>query len=221
MPAAVLGAGAPAFERKILAPREAARWASALPRPLVFTNGVFDLLHRGHVAYLARARALGAALVVALNGDASVRRLGKGPGRPVNTLADRMALIAALEAVDAVTWFDDDTPAALIEACRPDVLVKGGDWPVANIVGAAGVLARGGAVHSIPFEHARSTTALLARMGARPRAAARKTAPRASAPPRKGRTGQSRARGTGRSPGSSSAAYRGATQRTPRRAPRR
>ncbi len=221
MPAADLGAGAPAFERKIRAPRDAARWAAALPRPLVFTNGVFDLLHRGHVTYLARARALGAALVVALNSDASVRRLGKGPGRPVNALADRMALIAALEVVDAVTWFDDDTPAALIEACRPDVLAKGGDWPAERIVGAAAVLARGGAVHSIPFEHARSTTALIARLGGGPRAAARKTAPRASAPRNKDRAARSQARGTGRSPGPSSAAYRGATRRSPRRAPRR
>jgi len=194
VPAAVLAAGAPAFERKILAPRDAARWAAAAPRPLVFTNGVFDILHRGHATYLARARSLGAALVVALNGDASVRRLGKGPGRPVNALAERMALVAALEAVDAVTWFDEDTPAALIDACRPDVLVKGGDWPAARIVGAAGVLARGGAVLSIPFEHARSTTALLERIGAGARGAARKTAPRVSAPRRKGRAAGSRAR---------------------------
>jgi len=127
----------------------------------VFTNGVFDLLHRGHVTYLAQARALGAALVVALNGDASARRLGKGDGRPVNTLEDRMALIAALAAVDAVTWFDEDTPAALIETLRPEVLVKGGDWPAEKIVGAVQTLARGGRVVSIPFEHQRSSTALL------------------------------------------------------------
>jgi rfaE bifunctional protein nucleotidyltransferase chain/domain len=137
------------------------RWAEALPRPLVFTNGVFDLLHRGHVTYLAQARALGAALVVALNGDASARRLGKGDGRPVNGLEDRVALIAALEAVDAVTWFDEDTPAALIETLRPEVLVKGGDWPAEKIVGAVATLARGGRVVSIPFEHQRSSTALL------------------------------------------------------------
>lgn len=219
MPAAPVASGAPAFEARILAPEAAARWAAAAPRPLVFTNGVFDILHRGHVTYLARARALGAALIVALNGDASARRLDKGPGRPVNRLADRLALVAALEAVDAVTWFDDDTPAALIDACRPDVLVKGGDWPAAKIVGAAGVLARGGTVHSIPFEHARSTTALLERIGAR--GAARKTARRASAQRRKARAAGSRARGKGRSPKPSSAAYRGATRRTPRRAPRR
>ncbi len=127
----------------------------------MFTNGVFDLLHRGHVTYLAQARALGAALVVALNGDASARRLGKGDGRPVNALEDRMALVAALESVDAVTWFDEDTPAALIESMRPDVLVKGGDWPAEKIVGAVQTLARGGRVVSIPFEHQRSSTALL------------------------------------------------------------
>jgi rfaE bifunctional protein nucleotidyltransferase chain/domain len=127
----------------------------------VFTNGVFDLLHRGHVTYLAQARAQGASLLVALNGDASARRLGKGDGRPVNGLEDRLALIAALESVSAVTWFDDDTPAALIEALRPEVLVKGGDWPVEKIVGGRQTLARGGRVLSIPFEHQRSSTALL------------------------------------------------------------
>jgi rfaE bifunctional protein nucleotidyltransferase chain/domain len=132
-----------------------------LPRPLVFTNGVFDLLHRGHVTYLAQARALGAALVVALNGDDSARRLGKGDGRPVNGLEDRTALVAALQAVDAVTWFDEDTPAALIEILRPEVLVKGGDWPAEKIVGAVETLRRGGRVVSIPFEHQRSSTALL------------------------------------------------------------
>lgn len=127
----------------------------------MFTNGVFDLLHRGHVTYLAQARELGAALVVALNSDASARRLGKGDGRPVNALEDRMALVAALAAVDAVTWFDEDTPAALIETLRPEFLVKGGDWPAEKIVGGKETLARGGRVVSIPFEHQRSSTALL------------------------------------------------------------
>lgn len=154
----------PAFERKIRAPHEVARWQAELARPLVFTNGVFDLLHRGHVSYLAQARALGAALLVALNGDASARRLGKGPDRPLNPLEDRMALVAALEPVDAVTWFDDDSPLVLIVACAPEVLVKGGDWPVEKIVGAKEVLARGGKVVSIPFEHLRSTTALVERI---------------------------------------------------------
>ncbi|MSQ49510.1 MAG: bifunctional heptose 7-phosphate kinase/heptose 1-phosphate adenyltransferase [Betaproteobacteria bacterium] len=149
------------FEEKIRPPGSAAQWSAGLTRPLVFTNGVFDLLHRGHVTYLAQARALGAALLVALNGDASARRLGKGAGRPLNALEDRMALVAALESVDAVTWFDEDTPAALIETLRPEVLVKGGDWPAEKIVGAIATLARGGRVLSIPFEHQRSSTALL------------------------------------------------------------
>lgn len=122
---------------------------------------MFDLLHRGHVTYLEQARALGAGLLVALNADASARRLGKGAGRPLNPLADRMALVAALESVSAVTSFDDDTPAALIEALKPEVLVKGGDWPAEKIVGGRETLARGGRVVSIPFEHQRSTSALL------------------------------------------------------------
>jgi rfaE bifunctional protein nucleotidyltransferase chain/domain len=154
----------PAFEEKIRNPAELARWLGKLPRPLVFTNGVFDILHRGHATYLARAREQGAALLVALNGDASVRRLGKPGERPLNPLADRLALVAALEPVMAVTWFDEDTPEALIDACRPEVLVKGGDWRIERIVGGAGVLARGGRVLSIPFEHERSTTDLLRRI---------------------------------------------------------
>lgn len=155
---------APHFERKLCAPGDAARRAAALPRPVVFTNGVFDILHRGHVTYLARARALGASLVVALNTDASVRRLGKGDDRPVNTLEDRMAVLAALECVDLVTSFDADTPIDAILAVRPDVLVKGGDWTVDRIVGAPEVRGWGGSVHSIAFEHERSTTALLTRI---------------------------------------------------------
>ncbi len=154
----------PDFEKRIHDPAALQRWLGGLPRPLVFTNGVFDILHRGHVTYLARARALGASLLVALNGDASARRLGKPGERPLNPLVDRLAVVAALEAVAAVTWFDEDTPEALIDACRPDVLVKGGDWPVERIVGGAGVLARGGRVLSIPFEHERSTTDLLRRI---------------------------------------------------------
>ena len=130
----------------------------------MFTNGVFDLLHRGHVTYLAQAREEGAALLVALNSDASARRLGKGEGRPVNGLEDRMALVAALESVDAVTWFDEDTPAALIELLRPDVLAKGGDWPVEQIVGAKETLARGGRVLSIPFRHQRTSSALFGKI---------------------------------------------------------
>ena len=155
---------APGFGRKVLPPASLAAGLPGASRPLVFTNGVFDVLHRGHVTCLAQARALGAALVVALNSDASVRRLGKGEDRPVNPLADRAAVIAALEAVDYVTWFEEDTPLALIEAVRPDILVKGGDWGVDKIVGSDFVLARGGRVFSIPFEHERSTTTLLQRI---------------------------------------------------------
>ena len=155
---------APAFERKIRPPETLARGIAGVRRPLVFTNGVFDILHRGHVTCLAQARTLGSALVVALNGDASAKRLGKGDDRPINPLADRAAVIAALDAVDFVTWFDEDTPLALIDLLCPDVLVKGGDWAVDRIVGASGVLARGGRVMSIPFEHERSTTRLLERI---------------------------------------------------------
>lgn len=155
---------APAFEAKIRPPGSLERWLGELPRPLVFTNGVFDILHRGHVTYLARARALGAALLVALNSDASARRLGKGGERPINALEDRLAVIAGLSAVDAVTWFEEDTPESLIHACRPEVLVKGGDWPVDRIVGAPEVLARGGRVVSISFEHERSTSRLISRI---------------------------------------------------------
>ena len=151
----------PAFEHKLCAPESLGTRIAALPRPLVFTNGCFDILHRGHVTYLAQARALGASLVVAANSDASVKRLGKGDERPVNALEDRMAVLAALECVALVTWFDEDTPLERIIDCRPDVLVKGGDWPADKIVGAAEVRGWGGQVHSIPFIHARSTTALL------------------------------------------------------------
>ena len=153
-----------AFEGKLCDPAAFARRAAAIARPLVFTNGVFDILHRGHVTYLAEARALGAALAVALNSDASVRRLGKGEDRPVNALADRMAVVAALESVALVTWFDEDTPLARILECRPEHLVKGGDWTADRIVGAAEVRGWGGQVHSIPFQHERSTTALLSRI---------------------------------------------------------
>jgi rfaE bifunctional protein nucleotidyltransferase chain/domain len=154
------------FENKIVAPQALADAVAALPRPLVFTNGVFDILHRGHASYLAEARALGASMLVALNSDASVRRLGKGEDRPVNPLEDRLAVIAALESVSLVSWFDDDTPLSLILAARPDVLVKGGDWPVEKIVGATEVRNWGGSVHSIPFRFERSTTALLGRIRA-------------------------------------------------------
>lgn len=155
---------APAFEAKLCAPGALAARVAGLARPLVFTNGVFDILHRGHVTYLAEARALGASLVVALNSDASVRRLGKGEDRPVNPLEDRMAVAAALESVSLVTWFEEDTPLACILACRPDHLVKGGDWTPERIVGAKEVAGWGGQVHSIAFRHERSTTRLLAKI---------------------------------------------------------
>lgn len=151
----------PDFESKITPPELAAERVRKLTRPVVFTNGVFDLLHRGHVTYLAQARQHGGSLIVALNDDASTRRLGKGEDRPINALADRMAVIAALESVSLVTWFSEDTPLALIEAITPDVLVKGGDWPVDKMVGAQWVASHGGKVLSIAFEHERSTTRML------------------------------------------------------------
>jgi rfaE bifunctional protein nucleotidyltransferase chain/domain len=154
----------PIFEKKICPPGQLAARAGALPRPLVFTNGVFDVLHRGHATYLAESRALGASLLVALNSDASVKRLGKGPDRPINTLDDRLAVVAALESVSLATWFEDDNPLALILGCRPDVLVKGGDWPVDRIVGAKEVAGWGGRVVSIPFRFERSTTSLISRI---------------------------------------------------------
>jgi rfaE bifunctional protein nucleotidyltransferase chain/domain len=152
----------PGFEKKLCEPAELQVRVGALPRPLVFTNGVFDILHRGHVAYLAQARALGASLVIALHTDESVRRLGKGADRPINTLPDRAAVIAALESASLVTWFDQDTPLELIRRVKPDVLVKGGDWAAHEIVGAREVESWGGTVHSIPFLHERSTSSLIA-----------------------------------------------------------
>jgi len=137
------------------APREGA---------LVFTNGVFDLMHSGHARYLAAARALGDALVVGVNTDASARRLGKGPGRPINTEGDRALMLAALEAVDGVCLFDEDTPGALIAALLPDVLVKGGDYDIEAVVGREAVEADGGRVVLIPFIEGRSTTDLVQRI---------------------------------------------------------
>jgi len=151
----------PPFEAKIFPPRELAARIGSCVRPLVFTNGVFDILHRGHATYLAEARALGATLLVAINSDASAKRLGKGEDRPVNRLADRAAVVAALESVQLVTWFEEDTPLELVRVCRPDVLVKGGDWKPEEIVGAAEVRGWGGSVHSIAFRHPLSTTTLL------------------------------------------------------------
>ncbi|MBK7794180.1 MAG: D-glycero-beta-D-manno-heptose 1-phosphate adenylyltransferase [Betaproteobacteria bacterium] len=154
----------PRYPRKIVSGAELVARIAALPRPLVMTNGVFDVLHRGHVTYLDQARGLGAALVVAVNSDASVRRLGKGDDRPLNPLADRMAVLAGLEAVDLVVPFDDDTPRSLVIAVRPDILVKGGDYTAETTAGAAEVIAAGGRFAAIPFAFERSTTALVERI---------------------------------------------------------
>lgn len=148
-------------QKKILTQSSLADFLLKSKQPLVFTNGCFDILHRGHTTYLEQARNLGAALMVGLNSDESVRKQGKSPERPLNTLEDRMAVMASLECVDAVISFDDETPAALIEQVRPQILVKGGDWPVDEIVGADVVTADGGSVHSIAFEYDRSTTSLV------------------------------------------------------------
>ena len=139
-----------------------------LRRPIVFTNGCFDILHRGHVTYLEEARALGNSLVVGVNSDASMKRLNKGADRPINPLDDRLAVLAALESVSLVIPFDEDTPLALIERVRPDHLVKGGDWPVAQIVGHEFVQSYGGRVHSVPFRFERSTTDVIRRIRGSP-----------------------------------------------------
>jgi rfaE bifunctional protein nucleotidyltransferase chain/domain len=154
----------PCYPAKIAPAHDAVARIGALAKPRVFTNGVFDVLHRGHVTYLEQARALGASLVVAVNTDASVRRLGKGADRPLNSLDDRMAMLAALASVDLVVPFDDDTPRELIAACMPEILVKGGDYNVATTVGAAEVIAAGGRFVAIPFRYERSTTALIAKI---------------------------------------------------------
>lgn len=151
----------PSFESKICPPESVVARSTRIARPLVFTNGCFDILHRGHVTYLAQAAALGTTMIVALNSDASVKRLGKGEDRPVNALEDRLAIMASLACVTLVTWFDEDTPLQRILECRPEILVKGGDWPVDKIVGCNEVRSWGGSVHSIPFVYQKSTTALL------------------------------------------------------------
>ena len=156
-----MGNKAPQFEQKIVTRSELAAAAARLPKPVVFTNGVFDILHRGHVTYLDQARQEGASLIVALNSDASVKRLGKGPDRPINNQDDRMAVMAALDCVSLVTCFEEDTPLEAILQARPDVLVKGGDWPVEKMVGAKEVQSWGGRAVSIAFDHDRSTTATL------------------------------------------------------------
>ena len=145
---------------------EAARWALRLRgdgRRVVFTNGVFDILHPGHLRYLQQARELGDALIIGLNSDASVRR-NKGPERPINSEGDRAELLHALECVDAVVVFDEETPAEIIRAIQPDVLVKGADWGENAIVGRDTVEARGGRVVRIPIEQGWSTTSIIERI---------------------------------------------------------
>lgn len=154
----------PAFFSKIVARSEAPGRMAALPAPVVFTNGVFDVLHRGHVSYLAQARAMGASLVVALNTDASARRLGKGADRPLNNAQDRAAVIAALESVSLVTWFDEDTPVQLLAELRPQVYVKGGDYDMRKLAETALVEGYGGRSLAIPFVDGYSTTRLVERI---------------------------------------------------------
>jgi rfaE bifunctional protein nucleotidyltransferase chain/domain len=154
----------PDFENKITSRAELKARVARLPKPVVLTNGVFDILHRGHVTYLAQAREQGASLVVAVNTDASVKRLGKGDDRPVNACEDRMAILAALEAVSLVVPFDEDTALQAVQEARPDIYVKGGDYDMAAIPEGQAVLAYGGRVLAIDFQHDRSTTKLLAKM---------------------------------------------------------
>ena len=157
----------PKFEEKLSDRANFAARIAALPRPLVLTNGVFDILHRGHVSYLDDARALGGeggSLVVGINTDASVKRLGKGDDRPVNTCEDRMAVIAALESVSLVVPFDEDTALELVQEARPDIYVKGGDYDMNAIPEGIAAQAYGGKAVAIAFEHDRSTTKLLAKV---------------------------------------------------------
>lgn len=157
---------APDFLAKIVPRREAAERMAALAGPVVFTNGVFDVLHRGHVTYLAQARALGGSLVVALNTDASARRLGKGPDRPLNNEADRAIVIAALESVSLVTWFSEDTPVQLLAELKPQVYVKGGDYDMRKLAETALVEGYGGRALAIPFVDGYSTSQLVERIRA-------------------------------------------------------
>ena len=151
----------PLLLSKIASPEEAKARVAALVRPVVFTNGVFDVLHCGHVTYLDQARQLGASLVVAVNTDASARRLGTGPERPLNRQEDRAVLLAALASVSLVTWFDEDTPLELITEVEPDILVKGGDYDMDTLAETAVVKAYGGKALAIPFVAGYSTTALV------------------------------------------------------------
>ncbi len=154
----------PDFENKVCSRSELRARVASLPKPVVLTNGVFDILHRGHVTYLAQARALGASLVVAANTDASVKRLGKGDDRPLNTCADRMAVLAALESVSLVVAFDEDTALDVVQEARPEIYAKGGDYQMDAIPEGKAVLSYGGQAIAIDFEHDRSTTKLLTKV---------------------------------------------------------
>ena len=154
----------PVFESKICPPAQLPARISILPRPLIFTNGVFDILHRGHASYLAQARALGASLVVGVNSDASVKLLGKGADRPINSESDRLALLAALASVDLVVLFTEQTPIKLIAQIRPDIYVKGGDYQIDTLAEADLVKTWGGKAVAIPFLYERSTSTLLGKI---------------------------------------------------------
>jgi rfaE bifunctional protein nucleotidyltransferase chain/domain len=154
----------PSFESKVCLPKELNSSIAKLPRPLIFTNGVFDILHRGHASYLAQARELGASLVVGVNSDTSVKMLGKGEDRPINTETDRLALLAALKSVDLVVLFTEKTPVNLIKQIRPDIYVKGGDYEIDSLEEARLVKSWGGKAIAIPFLYERSTTTLLGKI---------------------------------------------------------
>lgn len=156
----------PAIFDKIVSRKEAQLRVDELPKPVIFTNGVFDVLHAGHVSYLAQARALGASLVVALNTDSSAKRLGKGPDRPLNNELDRATVLAALESASLVTWFDEDTPLELINELRPDVIVKGGDYDMNLLAETKLVESYGGKAMALPFVNGYSTTALVSKIRA-------------------------------------------------------
>jgi len=152
------------FTDKLCPPGELEARVAALPQPVVFTNGVFDILHRGHVTYLAQARAIGASLVIGLNSDASARGLGKGPQRPLNTELDRACVLAALESVSLVVIFDEPTPVELLRRVRPHWYVKGGDYDIETLAETALVRSWGGQACALPFVDGHSTTALVARI---------------------------------------------------------
>jgi len=156
----------PNFLDKLCPRRELDRRVAALARPIVFTNGVFDILHRGHVSYLAQARELGASLVIGLNSDASARGLGKGPDRPLNSELDRACVLAALESVSLVTLFDEATPLALLALVRPQLYVKGGDYDIETLEETRLVRGWGGDARALPFVAGYSTSALVKRIRA-------------------------------------------------------